>query len=84
MSFCFMLVREISIENWNEIKEIYINSTNMLRLLTNCRSWALTLPNLCAVYTEYFQNKQLGIIRVGRHWKSKKCSIWEFFEHERS
>jgi len=56
----------------------------MLRLLTNCRSWALTLPNLCALYTEYFQNKQLGIIRVGRHWKSKKCSIWEFFEHERS
>jgi len=62
-----MLVREISIENWNEINEIYINNIKILSLHTTCRWRALTLSNLCALYTEYFQNKQLGIIRVGRH-----------------
>jgi len=62
-----MLVREVSIGNWNEINEIYINNINILSLLTKCRSRALTLSNLWALYTEYFQNKQLGIIRVDRH-----------------
>jgi len=62
-----MLVREISIGNWNEINEMYINNIKILNLLTTCRSRALTLSNLCALYTDYFQNKQLGIIRVGRH-----------------
>jgi len=36
-----MVVREISIGNWNKL---------------------ITLCNSCAVYTEHFQNKQLGII----------------------
>jgi len=47
--------------------EIYINNINILSLLTTCRSRALKLFNVCALYTEYFQNKQLGIFRVGRH-----------------
>jgi len=59
-----MLVREISIGNWNEINEIYINNINILSLLTNWRSRALRLSSLCASYTEYFQNKQLGIIEL--------------------
>jgi len=47
-----------------EINKIYINNINIISLFTTCRLRALTMCNLCALYTEHFQNKQLGIIRV--------------------
>jgi len=72
-----MLVRETSIGNCNKRDTyVYLNNINILSLLTTCRLWALILCNLCALYTEHFQNKQLGIIR---YLKPKSAQCENFF-----